>query len=279
MFAYVDEATADMAQLNVTVEEHILTAVDRLASDRQMSRPALVRALLDEALAADLVGRPLFAQPEAPPTPAIDPATLIALTGQLDKLTKRLNATLRAHSQRDEALMGQHALNTEAINAAQRNLVEQINLRMRDGVGPFRKEMTALGEVIAGQHEALAQLLLQHRDELVRSQAENAALAAISRELTRLDQSVRQARPNVTIKLFDYSRDFERWELAAGAVMALFLAFFVLVMIARILPDEWFAAPVCRAMFGNNQHAACALAGGSYSGDGSCRSGSGRSWP
>jgi hypothetical protein len=68
MLAYVDKAGADMAQLNVTVEEHILTAVDRLASDRQMSRPALVRALLDEALAADLVGRPLFAQPEAPPT-------------------------------------------------------------------------------------------------------------------------------------------------------------------------------------------------------------------
>jgi hypothetical protein len=104
-------------------------------------------------------------------------------------------------------------------------------------------------------------------------------LTAISRELTRLDQSVRQARPNVTIKLFDYSRDFERWELAAGAVMALFLAFFVLVMIARILPDDWFAVPVGRTMFGNNQHAACAFAGGSYSGDGSCRSGSGRSWP
>lgn len=279
MFAYVGKAGADMAQLNVTVEEHILTAVDRLASDRQMSRPALVRALLDEALAADLVGRPLFAQPEAPLAPAIDPATLIALTGQLDKLTKRLNATLRAHDQRDEALMGQHALSAEAINAAQRNLAEQINLRMRDGVGPFRKEMTALGEVIAGQQEALAQLLLQHRDELVRSQAENAAIAAISRELTRLDQSVRQARPNVTIKLFDYSRDFERWELAAGAVMALFLAFFVLVMIARILPDDWFAVPVGRAMFGNNQHAACAFAGGSYSGDGSCRSGNGRPWP
>ncbi len=62
MVAHVDKVGADMAQLNVTVEEHILTAVDRLASDRQMSRPALVRALLDEALAADLVGRPLFAQ-------------------------------------------------------------------------------------------------------------------------------------------------------------------------------------------------------------------------
>lgn len=279
MFANVGEATADMAQLNVTVEEHILTAVDRLASDRQMSRPALVRALLDEALAADAVGRPLFAPPESPPAPAIDPATLIALTGQLDKLTRRFNATLRAHDQRDEALMGQHALSAEAINAAQRNLAEQITLRMRDGVGPFRKEMTALGEVIAGQHEALAQLLLQHRDELVRSQAENAALVAISRELTRLDQSVRQARPNVTIKLFDYSRDFERWEFAAGAVMALFLAFFVLVMIARILPDDWFAVPVGRAMFGNNQRAACAFSGGGYSSDGSCRNGNGRRWP
>lgn len=279
MFAYVGQASADMAQLNVTVEEHVLTAVDRLASDRQMSRPALVRALLDEALAADLVGRPLFAQPEAPLAPAIDPATLIALTGQLDKLTKRLNATLRAHDRRDEALMGQHALSTEVINVAQRNLVEQINLRMRDGVGPFRKEMTALGEVIAGQQEALTQLLVQHRDELVRSQAENAAFAAICRELTRLDQSVRQARPNVTIKLFDHSRDFERWELAAGAVMALFLAFFVLVMIARILPDDWFAVPVGRAMFGNNQHAACAFSGGGYSSDGSCRSGNGRPWP
>jgi len=147
---------------------------------------------------------------------------------------------------------------------------------LRDSFGPFRKEMTGLGEVITGQHEALAQLLAQHRDELARAQHESPAFAAISRELTRLDQSVRQARPNVTIKLFDYSRDFERWELAAGAVMALFLAFFVLVTIARILPDDWFAVPAGRAMFGNNQHAACAFAGGSYSGDGSCRSGNGR---
>lgn len=278
MVAHVGKAGADMAQLNVTVEEHVLTAVDRLASDRQMSRPALVRALLDEALAADLIGRPLFAQPETPPAPAIDPATLIALTGQLDKLTKRLNATLRAHDQRDEALMGQHALNAEAINAAQRNLAEQITLRMRDSVGPFRKEMTGLGEVITGQQDALAQLLAQHRDELARSQNESPAFAAISRELTRLDQSVRQARPNVTIKLFDYSRTFERWELAAGAVMALSLAFFVLVMIARILPDGWFAVPVGRAFFGNDQHAECAFSGGSYSSDGSCLRGTRRLW-
>jgi hypothetical protein len=196
----------------------------------------------------------------------------------MDKLTKRLNATLRAHDQRDEALMGQHALSAEAINAAQRNLAEQINLRMRDGVGPFRKEMTALGEVIAGQQKRLLNCCCSTATSLS-GRRTKAWLAAISRELTRLDQSVRQARPNVTIKLFDYSRDFERWELAAGAVMALFLAFFVLVMIARILPDDWFAVPVGRTMFGNNQHAACAFAGGSYSGDGSCRSGSGRSWP
>lgn len=278
MVAHVGRVGADMAQLNVTVEEHVLTAVDRLASDRQMSRPALVRALLDEALAADLVGRPLFAQPEAPPAPAIDPATLIALTGQLDKLTKRLNATLRAHDQRDEALMGQHALNAEAINAAQAKLAEQINGRLRDSVAPFRKEMAGLGEVIIGQHEALAQLLAQHRDELARAQNESAAFAAISRELTRLDQSVREARPNVTVKLFDYSRTFERLELAAWAVLALFLACCVLVTIARILPDDWFAVPVTSRMFGNNQRAACALSGGSYSSDGSCLSGTRRLW-
>ena len=265
-----------MAQLNVTVDEHVLTSVDRLASDRQMSRPALVRALLDEALAADLVGRPLFDRPEAPPAPAIDPATLIALTGQLDKLTKRLNATLRAHDQRDEALMGQHAVTAEAISAAQQILADQINGRLRESFGPFRKELTGLGETITGQQEALARLLAQHRDELARWQDESPAFAAISRELTLLDKSVREARPNVTIKLFDYSRTFERWELALGAVMALFLAFFVLVIIARILPDDWFAVPVGRAFFGNNRHAACAFAGGSYYSDGTCRDGNER---
>ena len=276
MLAYVGRVGADMAQLNVTVDEHVLTSVDRLASDRQMSRPALVRALLDEALAADLVGRPLFDRPEAPPAPAIDPATLIALTGQLDKLTKRLNATLRAHDQRDEALMGQHAVTAEAISAAQQILADQINGRLRESFGPFRKELTGLGETITGQQEALARLLAQHRDELARWQDESPAFAAISRELTLLDKSVREARPNVTIKLFDYSRTFERWELALGAVMALFLAFFVLVIIARILPDDWFAVPVGRAFFGNNRHAACAFSGGSYYSDGTCRDGNDR---
>jgi hypothetical protein len=61
--------------------------------------------------------------------------------------------------------------------------------------------------------------------------------------------------------------------------MALAVAFFVLVMIARILPDDWFAVPVTSRMFGNNQHAACALSGGTYSSDGFCRSGNGRPWP
>ena len=274
--AHVGRVGAEMAQLNVTVDEHVLTSVDRLASDRQMSRPALVRALLDEALAADLVGRPLFDRPEAPPAPAIDPATLIALTGQLDKLTKRLNATLRAHDQRDEALMGQHAVTAEAISAAQQILADQINGRLRESFGPFRKELTGLGETITGQQEALARLLAQHRDELARWQDESPAFAAISRELTLLDKSVREARPNVTIKLFDYSRTFERWELALGAVMAVFLAFFVLVIIARILPDDWFAVPVGRAFFGNNRHAACAFSGGSYYSDGTCRDGNDR---
>lgn len=270
--AHVGRVGADMAQLNVTVDEHVLTAVDRLASDRQMSRPALVRALLDEALAADLMGRPLFDRPEAPPTPAIDPATLIALTGQLDKLTKRLNATLRAHDQRDEALMGQHAVTAEAISAAQQILADQINGRLRESFGPFRKELAGLGETITGHQEALGQLLAQHRDELVRSAIESPVLEAVDRALTRLDESVRKARPNVTIKLFE-GLEVEGWLLCLVLTAGFVIASCLLVVIAQILPDNWVAVPVTERMFGNSQHAACALSGGRYSSDGSCRGG------
>jgi hypothetical protein len=83
MVAHVDKVGADMAQLNVTVEEHILTAGSACLGSADVAARAGAGAA-DEALAADLVGRPLFAQPEAPPAPAIDPATLITLTGHLD---------------------------------------------------------------------------------------------------------------------------------------------------------------------------------------------------
>jgi hypothetical protein len=110
---------------------------------------------------------------------------------------------------------------------------------------------------------------------LVDALPQHPIFAAIQEELVKLEKSVSKGRPNVTVNLGENLK-FAWWEGLACALFAMIAAYFALVVLARVFPDDWVATPIARSLFGSSQHAACALSGGDFRSDGGCHFSSGR---
>lgn len=256
-------------QIGISVDPSVHDEIQRLADRKGMTRPQFMVHLAQEAIRADLDGRPLFQPTQLPPPPSVEPGLLVRLTGELVKLVDRLKTVLRAHDQRDVELSRLAATNGEAIREAE----EQLAARMRDwlssGIDPYTLRMDKLAAVVTEQAEASASMIQKHCDALAHEMSEHPGFKAVAAELKHQREAIEKAKPNMHFHVGS------NWHFSGlsllGWLTGVFVAsFFVLVFFARSLPADWIAAPAASMLLGSEERAICVLSGNRFTSSGRC---------
>lgn len=130
-----------MAQLNVSFDDALLAEVDRLAAERGISRPELLRALVREAIGAEgKVGGAVVLPPPVAPEPLL--VTTPQFLSSLERMALDLDRVLRDMDRREirlgKALAARAALDAEA----EAQLASAIGERVDASLGGFEHRLT-----------------------------------------------------------------------------------------------------------------------------------------
>ncbi len=224
-----------MGQLNVSFDDALLIEIDRLAAQRGINRPELLRMLVREAISAEGKG----IEVAAPVHRTASMAQAPDMMGQLMQMSIDLDRVLRDADRRESRLRKRAVQDDDAQLQALQSQFALFHGQVRDAFNWF------------SDHQ----------------QSETAkALGEMGKHLDQLIQSVHQTRPNV---IYQVGKD---WKLSKLAILAWgwLICGFILVLVlgfARLAPDALFAVPMARGMFGSNERAACIMSGGEYYGD------------
>ncbi len=154
-----------MPQINITVDDRMAAAVDRIASKKGLSRPDLIRWMIDETENADAEDRLAFARADTPKLDVSVSALVQHVRESVVELDRSLRETQKVNKRALEAWNG----GEEAVLEAQHRQSELINARFRDGFDPFRDlvakvltEVIALPELVqAGLAEQVSEIAKQ----------------------------------------------------------------------------------------------------------------------
>jgi uncharacterized membrane protein YccC len=143
-----------MAQINITVDKTLASAVDRLASIRSLSRPELLRQMMQEMVEAHDAGRLAFTREEGP---KLD-SSLSALVAQLREANVELDRTQRENAKIAKRLIDATNGGEEAYRHALEELTNRLvaqrkeaNIPFLEQVNQLRADMAALPDVIGNQ--------------------------------------------------------------------------------------------------------------------------------
>jgi len=130
-----------MAQLNVSFDDALLAEVDRLAAERGINRPELLRALVREAIGAEgKVGGAEVAPPPAAPEPLL--VTTPQFLESLERMALDLDRVLRDMDRR-EMRLGKALAARAALDAgAEAQLAGVISERVDASLGSFEHRLT-----------------------------------------------------------------------------------------------------------------------------------------
>ena len=141
-----------MAQINITVDNNLASAVDRLASSNGVSRPELLRRMMLEMIEAHDAGRLVFTREEGP---KLD-SSLSALVAQLREANVELDRTQRENAKIAKRLIDATNGGEEAALVAQRQLTEKIKAHLDDGYAPFQSKVAELVSMMEALPDQLA---------------------------------------------------------------------------------------------------------------------------
>jgi hypothetical protein len=157
-----------MAQINVTVDNTLASAIDRLASAKGLSRPELLRQMMHEMIEAHDAGRLAFAHDDGP---RLD-TSLNTLALQLREAVVELDRSQRENQKLTKRLIDSWNGGEEAAHVAQLQLTEKIKAHLGDAYAPFQKKAVELISMMEMMPEKLSAGLtprLSHVDAKLQS--------------------------------------------------------------------------------------------------------------
>lgn len=206
-----------MAQVNVSVEDRVLAALDRIAQAKSLSRPELLRKAIHELIEAHDAGRPTF-QTEA--APKLD-ATVSGLVHQLRELVMELDRAQADNARMLGKLTEKWNGGEEANRIAQEKLLAHFREQDQASLSPFYKRAEQLLAAFEDLEPKLLGALEPH-------------LAKISEQLDKSIALASEPRQMRSIYLGD-NRFLSLKFLSACGGLALFIG----ALIATILPTQF----------------------------------------
>jgi len=126
-----------MGQLNVSFDDALLGEIDRLAAQRGINRPELLRALVREAIGAE--GK--VGEVAAPVPQAVSVAQAPELVGQLIQMSVDLDRVLRDMDRREVRLGKALAARAALDDGAQMQLASVLGERVEDSLAGFEHRL------------------------------------------------------------------------------------------------------------------------------------------
>jgi hypothetical protein len=209
-----------MAQVNVSLEDRVVAELDRIAEAKALSRPELLRRVIQELIEAHDAGRVLF-QKEA--APRLD-TTVSFLVHELRDLVVELDRAQNENARLFGKLVTDWNGGEAASQRAHESIANQIRQRNSEAYSAFYQQVEKLLAGFEALEPRLVDLLEPHLTQISEQLAESIRLAGEPRKITALYLSNDRA---LSLKF-----------LSACAALAIFIG----ALIATILPtrfDGW----------------------------------------
>jgi hypothetical protein len=147
-----------MAQINITVDKTLASAVDRLASIKSLSRPELLRQMMQEMIEAHDAGRLAFTREEGP---KLD-SSLSALVAQLREANVELDRTQRENAKIAKRLIDATNGGEEAYRHALEKLTNRLVTQRKEANIPFLEQVNQLRADVAALPDAIGNQVAAH---------------------------------------------------------------------------------------------------------------------
>jgi predicted transcriptional regulator len=209
-----------MAQVNISLEDRVVAELDKIAEAKALSRPELLRRVIQELIEAHDAGRVLF-QKEA--APRLD-TTVSFLVHELRDLVVELDRAQNENARLFGKLVTDWNGGEAASQRAHESIANQIRQRNSEAYSAFYQQVEKLLAGFEALEPRLVDLLEPHLTQISEQLAESIRLAGEPRKITALYLSNDRA---LSLKF-----------LSACAALAIFIG----ALIATILPtrfDGW----------------------------------------
>lgn len=209
-----------MAQVNVSLEDRVVAELDRIAEAKSLSRPELLRRVIQELIEAHDAGRVVF-QKEA--APRLD-TTVSFLVHELRELVVELDRAQNENARLFGKLVTDWNGGEAASQRAHESIANQIRQRNSEAYSAFYQQVEKLLAGFEALEPRLVAVLEPHLTQISEQLAESIKLAGEPRKITALYLSNDRA---LSLKF-----------LSACAALTIFIG----ALIATILPtrfDGW----------------------------------------
>ncbi|MBN8502238.1 MAG: hypothetical protein J0M19_13985 [Sphingomonadales bacterium] len=184
-----------MGQINITTDDSLIAAIDRVASARGITRPDLLRKAMHELVEAHDADRLAFAREEGP---RLD-SSLTAMAVQLREAVTELDRAQRENQKLSKRLIEAWNGGEAAARAAQERISALIADHLRERFDPYRIGVDDVLGRVQALPAKVAETLGDALGGIGRQLAENRELAAQPRTATYLSLS---DRAHVGIAIF-----------------------------------------------------------------------------
>jgi hypothetical protein len=209
-----------MAQVNVSLEDRVVAELDRIAEAKALSRPELLRRVIQELIEAHDAGLVLF-QKEA--APRLD-TTVSFLVHELRDLVVELDRAQNENARLFGKLVTDWNGGEAASQRAHESIANQIRQRNSEAYSAFYQQVEKLLAGFEALEPMLVAVLEPHLTQISKQLAESIRLAGEPRKITALYLSNDRA---LSLKF-----------LSACAALTIFIG----ALIATVLPtrfDGW----------------------------------------
>ena len=209
-----------MAQVNVSMEDRVVADLDRIAETKALSRPELLRRVIQELIEAHDAGRVLFHKEAAP---RLD-TTVSFLVHELRDLVVELDRAQNENARLFGKLVTDWNGGEAAGQRAHESIANQIRQRNSEAYSAFYQQVEKLLAGFEALEPRLVDVLEPHLTQISKQLAESIRLAGEPRKITALYLSNDRA---LSLKF-----------LSACAALTIFIG----ALIATVLPtrfDSW----------------------------------------
>jgi hypothetical protein len=168
-----------MAQINVSVEDRVLAALDRVAQAKSMSRPELLRRIIQELIEAHDAGRVVF-QKEA--APRLD-TTVSFLVHELRDLVVELDRAQNENARLFGKLVADWNGGEAASQRAHESIANQIRQRNSEAYSAFYQQVEKLLVGFETLEPKLIEVLEPHLVQISEQLAQSIKLAGEPRQI------------------------------------------------------------------------------------------------
>ena len=171
-----------MAQVNVSLEDRVVAELDRIAEAKSLSRPELLRRVIQELIEAHDAGRVVF-QKEA--APRLD-TTVSFLVHELRELVVELDRAQNENARLFGKLVTDWNGGEAASQRAHESIANQIRQRNSEAYSAFYQQVEKLLAGFEALEPRLVEALEPHLTQISKQLAESIKLAGEPRKITAL---------------------------------------------------------------------------------------------